>query len=325
MNKKFTIVANPFSLPFEEIMLKISYMLPLADDLGFIGGIDVNGFHCIADNGKLFKSKLFTLIDDNYDTDDFDLSMHPSGWLAFDQSRTKIREFLFKVYKVLRNDNLQMRFYRPKFDNYSHAIRVGWPEEEIQITEKYIDYDYEVKDHGIGTLFSGGGGGSGIYTVLPMPQTLSVFQILSQLITLDSKDHIKYIITNSNYVYKINASHIEACHNAPIIAFTKSDYTCLLIEGFPDEKFANICNELACKFRNHAIRGFANEEYNYVRSAISVDGHPDIWLNIFKMMYEVETDVLSGSAMVKKYSTIRQSNPWTKTIRIGITEGFHDF
>ena len=59
MNHKFTIVANPFSLPFEEIMLKISHMLPIADELGFIGGIDTNGFNCIGKTGKLYKSKPF--------------------------------------------------------------------------------------------------------------------------------------------------------------------------------------------------------------------------------------------------------------------------
>ena len=62
MNHKFTIVANPFTLPFEEVMLKISHMLPDADAFGFIGGTETNGLNCIAEEGKLFKAKPFFIV-----------------------------------------------------------------------------------------------------------------------------------------------------------------------------------------------------------------------------------------------------------------------
>ncbi len=314
MNHKFTIVANPFTLPFEEVMLKISHMLPDADTFGFIGGTETNGLNCIAEEGKLFKAKPFFVVSDRYDTEDFDLSMHPSGWLVFDHSRTKIREFLFKIYKVLRADGTQIKFYRPHFDDYSNGLRVGWPQEEITIKEKYINTYPDV-----GRIFSGGGGGSGIYTVIPMPHTLSTFQILNIVMALKSREHIKYIITNNNYAYTISDSKpaILACEKAPIISFMKTHYDCLLVEGFPHQYVTIVCNELSARLENRTIMAFIEMDYRHVRSTFTNDGKLHIWLNVYNMMYDIESDVLSGSELSRKYGQPQREN-FTKTVRISI-------
>jgi hypothetical protein len=97
----------------------------------------------------------------------------------------------------------------------------------------------------------------------------------------------------------------------------KSDYICLLIEGFPDKQFVNVCNDLAIQFRNSAIRGFPNMDYKYIRTSYSIDHRPDIWLNVFNMMHDVETNILTGSEMVRRFTT-DDSN--VKTVRIGITD-----
>ncbi len=311
MNNKYTIVANPFTLPFEELMLRISYMLPEADKFGFIGGIDYKGFFCIAEEGKLYKAKPFTTVSHKYDTEDFDLTMHPTGWLAFEQSRTKIREFIFRIYKKFRSIDFQEKFYRPKFEDYTDGLRVGWPEEEITIRENIVDYGRD--EDRIGSVFSGGGGGDGIYTVLPMPNNLSVFEIFRHAMSLHHKEHVKYIITNNNYAYTIHNSYIEPCDKAPIIDFTKTQYTCLIIEGFPHQYFEFICQELAAKLENRYLRNFPNMDYRHYRSSYSNGSGGFLWLNIFKMMHDIETDILSGSDM-KKYVNDQ------KTIRVGITD-----
>ena len=150
-----------------------------------------------------------------------------------------------------------------------------------------------------------------------MPHTLSVFEIFRHVLTLENKAHVKYIITNNNYAYIINSTHIESCDKAPIIAFTQTHFNCLLIEGFPHQYFEIICQELAVKLENRYLRNFSHMEYKHYHSSYSNGSGAFLWLNIFNMMHDVETDILSGSEMMR-FNDVKTTT--TKTIRVGITD-----
>lgn len=317
VNSKFTIVANPFTLPFEEIMLLISE-IPNSD-FGFIGGIDSTGRVCVPEEGKLFRGKPLTFVSDSYDTEDFDLSLSPHGWLAFEESRTTIREYLFQIYKVLRTTDKQTKFYRPTFNDYSPGLRVAYVDES-EITIKRQNIKYEHTPRGIGSVFSGGGRTIEMLTVVPIPPTISTFQIISTVLQITDRDAIKYIITNKNYSYRFINKHIESC-SAPIIDFLETEYDCLLIEGSPEENLPLIGHHLAAHLEVRPLATISSCDYKNIRSAMSDGSHSSVWLFVFDFMnYMNDTEILSGSHLYK-YSN-EQNDTSTKStiksIRIGL-------
>ncbi len=317
-NSKFTIVANPFTLPFEEIMLHVSEIPN--DDFGFIGGIDSTGRVCVAEEEKLFRGKPLTFVSSSYDTEDFDLSLSPNGWLVFEESRTTIREYLFQIYKVLRAGEYQHKFYRPKFENYSSSLRIGYVQgEDLTIKKQYIDYLHAPNSRGIGSVFSGGGRTQEFLTVLPIPSHISTFQLMSIVLQLTNRECIKYIITSNNYSYRFNNRHVERCA-APIIEFLKTEYDCLLIEGSPDEDLPLISGQLAAHLEVPSLRNVSHCDYKNVRSEMSDKSHSSVWLFIFDFMHYMEdTDILSGSHLYKVHGQKEEKFINTyKKVRIGL-------
>jgi hypothetical protein len=288
------------------------------DDFGFIGGIDTTGRVCVPEEGKLFRGKPLTFVSDSYDTEDFDLSLSPNGWLAFEESRTTIREYLFQIYKVLRAGEYQHKFYRPKFEDYSSSLRIAYVHgEDIIIKQKQIEYIHTpLKSGSIGSIFSGGGRSQEFLTVLPIPAHISTFQIMSVVFQLTNRECIKYIITSKNYSYRFNNRHIERCA-APIIEFLKTEYDCLLIEGSPDENLPFISIELAAHLEVPSLCNVSKCDYKNVRSAMSDKSHSSVWLFVFDFMhYMDETDILSGSHLYSKYKKEVDHN--FKKVRIGL-------
>lgn len=314
MNNKFTLVSNPFTLPFEEIMILTSY---INDYDGYIGGIDGSERVCVPEDGKLFRGKHLTVVSYEYDTEDFDLSLSSNGWLVFQDSRTKIREYLFQIYKVLRSRGKQFQFHRPSFEDYSDNLRIGYiKSDEPTIIKNTIHYSQE--ERGIGSIFSGGGRSTEYLTVLPIPPHITTFDIICHVLTLEcGKEHIKYIITSNNYSYRFNTrGYIESC-SAPIIEFLHTEYDCLLIEGSPDDDHMDVIyKQLATCMKIPQLREIATCDYKNVRSAMSDMSHTSVWLFVFDFMnYKMDTPILSGSHLYNSVKSVK-SECMFKKIRI---------
>jgi hypothetical protein len=307
-NNKFTIVANPFVLPFEEIMLMIS-QIP-NDTFGFIGGIDAAGKICVPEDRKLYRGKPLHVVSDSYDTEDFDLSLSPYGWFAFEESRTTIREYLFQIYKILRSFDEQLRFYRPKFEDYSDNLRVAYVQGDIITIKPHEIPEYNPEK--IGYVFSGGGGTREFLTVLPIPNTYCTFEIIGAVLQSSAKHFVKYIVTSHNYSYRFCNKYIESCP-APIINFLESAYDCLLIEGSPTDNLEHVCSELGLYLDIPTLNTIPYGHYKNVRSAMSDKSHDSVWLFVFDFMnYKNDTDIISGSQLYGKHT------PHMKTIRVGL-------
>ena len=244
---KFTIVANPFELPIEEVGL-------MADLEGFIGIMSSEGrFFEIntneilnSDNDEVHKLELYnghhyaistepkpdkklyyvSIGLSEYDYEDYDLKESPNGWLLYDQSRTKIREHLFQIFKKIKHQNPGLKFNRPRFSDYSRALRIG-KTRDLFIEERKIN----IINDDIGATFTGGGGFNNMLTVIPIPEEYDAIDVLARFSRHPCTSSIRCIISKHNYHYKVQDSHIWPT-DGPYTPFLNNKYCYVVLEGW---------------------------------------------------------------------------------------------
>ncbi len=305
MSQKFTLVANPFELPIEEVGL-------LADDYeGFIGIMSHEGrFFEISTNkilenqdlhGELYEGQKYAhstepIIDKilhyvsmgiyNYDYEDFDLKESPNGWLVYDQSRTKIREHLFQIYKKIKNQNSGSTFNRPRFTDYSSQLRIGKPVLPIIIEER----NYEIKNPDIGRTFTGGGGCDNMLTILPIPEEYDALDAMAMFSRHPCSSSIRCVISKQNYYYKTKDSCIWPT-DGPFIPFLNNKYCYVVLEGW--QKINPEINILINYIRNNMkcsyYSEFINTEYLNVMST-RVLKRDRCWLFVPKLLMRLDNE-----------------------------------
>ncbi len=204
INKKFTIVANVFALPLEQVMLKACKLHSPFRRFSLISGLTADEKVIVIDEGDglaepaIFEGESLLETSSSYDVEDFDMTLSPNGWLVFDSSRTKIRECLFQLYKLIPDQN---KFYRPTFIDHSPSLRVGLYHDIIDIIPATITYSPSLH---IGHTIDGGGGGSFYYQIIPVPTKKSTWDILTILKDSDEyRDKFICLISRHGYYYNI--------------------------------------------------------------------------------------------------------------------------
>lgn len=233
-NKKFTIVANVFALPLEQVMLKACKLNAPFRRFSLISGLTATEKVIVIDETDgsaepaLFEGESLLETSSLYDVEDFDMTLSPNGWLVFDTSRTKIRECLFQLYKLIPN---QKKFYRPTFIDHSPSLRVGLYHDIIDIATATVTYPPSLK---IGHTIDGGGGGSFYYDVIPVPTKKSTWEILTILKDSDEyRDKLVCVISRHGYYYNIvnDGSDIAIRpSDGPIIDFLHLDCDAIIMD-----------------------------------------------------------------------------------------------
>lgn len=236
-NKKFTIVANVFALPLEQVMLKACELNAPFRHFNLISGLTATEKVIVIDETDglaeptIFEGETLLETSSSYDVEDFDMTLSPNGWLVFDTSRTKIRECLFQLYKLIRG---QTKFYRPTFIDHSPSLRVGLYHDVIDTLTATITYPPSLK---IGHTIDGGGGGSFYYQVIPVPTKKSTWEILTILKDSDEyRDKLVCVISRYGYYYNIVndgkdiAIRSSSAAEGPIIDFLHLDCDAIIMD-----------------------------------------------------------------------------------------------
>lgn len=260
INKKFSIVSNVFILPLEQVMLKVCALNAPFRKFNLIAGLTADEKVIITDetNGTeipaIFEGESLLETSATYDIDNFDLTVSPNGWLVFDTSRTKIRECLFQIYKLIPE---QKKFYRPTFIDHSLGCRVGMYYDIIYImpaTITYpITYHYPID---IGRTISGGGGGSFYYHIIPVPTKKSTWELLC--ILKDSEEfcnQVNCIISRYGYYYSILKDGSETSirsSDGPIIDFLHLDCDAIVFNN-KHNNYKDLIYYLTWKLSCHAL------------------------------------------------------------------------
>ncbi len=251
-SNKFTLVANPFPLPIEEVGLIGS---DINKPSGFVGIMGPEGRFfepgCTDSDEKGLHYVSIGLYE--YDIEDYDLTESPHGWLIYDQSRTKIREHLFQIFKKIKNKSPGAKFNRPRFSDYSSTIRIGSVASTNIIIEPATYNINSDRYERIGHTFDGGGACDNMLTVLPIPEEYDVMDVLGMLSRHPLTSSIRCIISKHNYYYKVRDSHVWPT-DGPHIPFLNSKYCYLILEGWQKENpdinvFINfITNNMKCPY-----------------------------------------------------------------------------
>jgi hypothetical protein len=228
---KFTIVSNVFVLPIEQVMLKVCAINAPFRRFKLIAGLTADEKVIVTDESDgsgipaIFEGESLLETSASYDIDNFDLTISPNGWLVFDTSRTKIRECLFQIYKLIPE---QTKFYRPTFIDHSLDLRIGMYYDIIDIMPAKIIYPTSHDALEIGRTIDGGGGGSFYYHIIPVPTKRSTWDIITILKNSEEYcNNIVCIISRYGYYYSIvkdeSETSIQSSSDGPIIDFLHLD------------------------------------------------------------------------------------------------------
>lgn len=306
MPKSFTLVANPFDLPLEEVGL-------IAEDKeGFVGIMSSQGrFFELSTNEilnihhgerqELYEGQHYALSTESlpekvlhyisigvydYEYEDYDLGESVNGWLVYDQSRTKIREHLFQIFKKIKQKNPGMTFNRPRFSTYSMQLCIGKPVLPVIMEERSLN----IKNLDIGTTFTGGGACDNMLTILPIPEEYDALDAMAIFSRHPCASSIRCIISKQNYLYKVRSSSIWLT-DGPYTPFLNNKYCYVVLEGWqeinPDIQILInfIKNIMKCSYYNE----FIHTKYVNVRS-VRVEKRDRCWLIVPEILLPRKND-----------------------------------